>query len=93
MLATSDRFPDKDVVIGVRVGEKRLAIHKDLVRTAGTVRAEIAGTQLEARWDDKLDTARVLQRVGGVDRWEPADFLDSMWFAWYAFYPNTQVRQ
>ncbi|MFE9651256.1 DUF3179 domain-containing protein [Streptomyces sp. NPDC006365] len=91
VLATSDRFRDKDIVIGVRVGDKRLAIHEDLVRTAGTVRAEIAGTQLEARWDDRLDTARVLQRAG--DRWEAADFLDSMWFAWYAFHPNTQVRQ
>lgn len=91
VLANSDRFPDKDVVIGVRVGDKRLAIHKDLVRKAKTVHATVAGTRIEARWDDKLDTARVLQRVG--DRWEPADFLDSMWFAWYAFYPNTQVRQ
>ncbi|MGP4050433.1 DUF3179 domain-containing protein [Streptomyces sp. 2A115] len=93
VLATSDRFPDKDVVIGVRAGDKRLAIHKDLVRTTGTVRAEIAGTQLEARWDDELDTAGVLQRAGAGDPWEIADHLDSMWFAWYAFYPNTQVRQ
>ncbi|MBT2401517.1 DUF3179 domain-containing protein [Streptomyces sp. ISL-100] len=91
VLASSDRFPDKDVVIGVRVGQERLAIHKDLVRKARTVHAEVAGSQLEARWDDRLDTARVFQRVG--DKWEPADFLDSMWFAWYAFYPNTQVRQ
>ncbi|MCP3821602.1 DUF3179 domain-containing protein [Streptomyces sp. A3M-1-3] len=91
VLATSDRFPDKDVVIGVRVGKERLAIHKDLVRKAGTVRATVAGTQLEARWDETLGTARVFQRVG--DQWQPADFLDSMWFAWYAFYPNTQVRQ
>ncbi|MCP3757245.1 hypothetical protein NLX94_20470 [Streptomyces sp. TBY4] len=27
------------------------------------------------------------------DRWQPADHLDAMWFAWYAFYPNGQVRQ
>ncbi|WP_171110295.1 MULTISPECIES: DUF3179 domain-containing protein [Streptomyces] len=76
VLATSDRFPDKDVVIGVRVGQERLAIHKDVVRTAKSVHAEVAGTQVVARWDDRLDTARVLQRVG--DRWEPADFLDAM---------------
>ncbi|MBT2478481.1 DUF3179 domain-containing protein [Streptomyces sp. ISL-94] len=91
VLATSERFDDKDVVIGVRVGAERLAIHKDHVRTARTVRAEIGGIQVEARWDDQLGTARVVQRVG--DRGEPADFLDSMWFAWYAFYPNSQVRQ
>ncbi|MEW2634309.1 DUF3179 domain-containing protein [Streptomyces sp. NPDC048389] len=91
VLAASDRFPDKDVVIGVRVGDERLAIHRDLVRTTGTVRATVGGSQVEAHWDDKLGTARVLQRVG--DQWEPADHLDSMWFAWYAFYPNSQVRQ
>ncbi|WP_435057733.1 DUF3179 domain-containing protein [Streptomyces sp. bgisy060] len=91
VLATSDRFPDKDVVIGVRVGDRRLAIHKDLVRTAKTVRADVGGTLIEARWDEGLDTARVVQRVG--ERWEAADYLDSMWFAWHAFYPNSQVRQ
>ncbi|WP_244206701.1 DUF3179 domain-containing protein [Streptomyces swartbergensis] len=91
VLATSDRFQDKDVVIGVRVGTERLSIHKDLVHKARTVRADLAGTQVEARWDDQLGTARVVQRAG--ERWEPADFLDSMWFAWYAFYPNSQVRQ
>ncbi|MEV0170385.1 DUF3179 domain-containing protein [Streptomyces sp. NPDC050803] len=91
VLVTSDRFPDKDVVIGLRVGEQRLAIRKELVRTAGTVHVQVAGTQVVARWDERLATARVLQRVG--EKWEPADSLDSMWFAWYAFYPNTQVRQ
>ncbi|NUP39793.1 MAG: DUF3179 domain-containing protein [Streptomyces sp.] len=90
VLASSGRFADKDVVIGVRVGKGRLAIHKDLVRTAKTVRAEVAGTRVEAHWDDRLGTARVVQQVG--QRWEPADFLDSMWFAWYAFHPSSQVR-
>lgn len=90
VLATSDRLADKDVVIGVRVGKERLAIDKDLVRAHGTVRAEVGGTPVEARWDDKLGTAHVVQQEG--ERWEPADFLDSMWFAWYAFYPNGQVR-
>jgi hypothetical protein len=90
VLASSDRFADKDVVIGVRVGKERLVIRKDLVRTHRTVRAEVGGTRVEVRWDDRLGTARVVQQVG--ERWEPADFLDAMWFAWYAFYPNAQVR-
>ncbi len=90
VLATSGQLADKDVVIGVRVGKERLAIDKDLVRTARTVRADVAGTRVEARWDDRLGTAHVVQQVG--EGWEPADFLDSMWFAWYAFYPNGQVR-
>lgn len=90
VLATSDRFDDKHVVIGVRVGGGRLAIDKDLVRTNRIVRADAGGTAVEARWDEKLGTARVLQRAG--DRWVSADFLDAMWFAWYSFYPNSQVR-
>ncbi|MFJ6944098.1 DUF3179 domain-containing protein [Streptomyces wuyuanensis] len=90
VLATSDRFDDKHVVIGVRVGGGRLAIDKDLVRANRIVRADVGGTQVEARWDEKLGTARVVQRDG--DRWVSADFLDAMWFAWYSFYPNSQVR-
>ncbi|WP_432196578.1 DUF3179 domain-containing protein [Streptomyces sp. bgisy027] len=86
VLATSDRFDDKHVV----VGGGRLAIDKDLVRANRIVRTDVGGTQVEARWDEKLGTALVLQRDG--DRWVPADFLDSMWFAWYFFYPNSQVR-
>ncbi|MFI1940872.1 DUF3179 domain-containing protein [Streptomyces purpureus] len=90
VLASSDRLADKHVVIGVRVGTQTLAIDKELVRTAGTVQADIAGTRVQARWDDRLDTARVFQQAG--ERWEPADFLDAMWFAWYSFHPTTQVR-
>ncbi|WP_267246008.1 DUF3179 domain-containing protein [Streptomyces sp. PR69] len=90
VLASSDRFADKDVVVGVRVGAERLAIPKDVVRTKGVVRAEAGGVLVEARWDDRLGAARVVQQAG--ERWEPADHLDSMWFAWYAFYPSGQVR-
>ncbi|MBW1597444.1 DUF3179 domain-containing protein [Streptomyces sp. JJ38] len=90
VLASSDRFGHKDVVVGVRVGEERLAIDKQLVRANGTVRADLGGTPVEARWDEELGTARVFQRAG--DRWVEADFLDAMWFSWYAFYPDTRVR-
>jgi hypothetical protein len=90
VLATSDRLADKDVVIGVRIGKEQLAIRKDLIRTAKNVQTNVAGTRVEARWDDQLGTARVVQRVG--QRWEPADLLDAMWFAWYAFHPHSQVR-
>lgn len=91
VLARSDRFPDKEVVIGARVGREHLAIRKELVRRAKVVQATVAGTRIEARWDERLATARVFRQTG--ERWQPADHLDAMWFAWYAFYPNTQVRQ
>jgi hypothetical protein len=84
---TDDRFRSKDVVLGVRGGDQQLAIPKDLVRRDKTVEAEVGGATLVARWDDALGTARVVHAGTG----ESADFLDAMWFAWYAFYPGTAV--
>jgi hypothetical protein len=84
---TDDRFPPKTVVIGVRSGDRQLAIHKDLVRRERTVEAEVGGTAVRAEWDDALETARVLRTDGS----EYADFMDAMWFAWHAFYPQTKV--
>ncbi|MGH3948906.1 MAG: DUF3179 domain-containing protein [Pseudonocardiaceae bacterium] len=84
---TDDRFPPKDVVVGVRHGDAQLAVHRELVRHEKTVEATVGGLPIRAVWDDKLDTARVVRGDGG----EQADFLDAMWFAWYAFYPDTEV--
>lgn len=84
---TNDRFPNKDIVIGVRVGDRQLAIHKELVRRKEKVSARIGGTRVTARWDERLATARVFSGEGD----DLADFLDSMWFAWYAFYPTTEI--
>jgi hypothetical protein len=85
--STDDRLPPKEVVVGVRSGDEALAIRKDLVRQRGTVEADVGGRRIRARWDPELDTARVLRAGDG----EPADFLDAMWFAWHAFYPEGEV--
>ncbi|MDN3026200.1 hypothetical protein [Streptomyces sp. S.PB5] len=55
-------------------------------RTASTspVRTAAADTRVQTRWDAQFWTARVVRQVG--ERWEPADFLDVMWFAWHAFH-------
>lgn len=84
---TDDRFPPKHVVMGVRAGNERLAIDKNLVREEGTVEADVGGTTVRAEWDDALATARVLREDGSE-----ADFMDAMWFCWYAYYPDTRVR-
>lgn len=84
---TDNRFRDKDVVVGVRAGQDRLVIVKDRVRRDGTVRVDVGGTPWLVRWDDRLATATVAHANTG----EPADFLDAMWFAWYALYPETRV--
>lgn len=87
--ARDDRYPAKDVVVGVRAGDGRLAIHKGHLRRARTIETHSGGIPVRAHWDTQLDTARVEQHVRGA--WESADYLDAMWFAWYAFYPHTEV--
>ncbi len=87
-LRNSDtRLGDKEVVVGVRAGSDRLAIHKDPIRLDGSTDVEVGGVPWRALWDNELGTARVVHAVTG----EPADFLDAMWFAWYAFYPDTRL--
>lgn len=83
---TDNRLPPKDVVIGVRAGDQQVAIHKELIRREGSVRTTIGTTRVRADWDTDLDTARV--EVSGGDQ---HTVMDAMWFAWYAFYPNTEV--
>ncbi|MPZ61200.1 MAG: DUF3179 domain-containing protein [Propionibacteriales bacterium] len=87
VLNSDDRFDPKEVVVGVRSGNAQLAIPKELIRERGRVDTELGGTRLRATWHDALDTAQVVRRDDG----DPADFLDAMWFAWYAFYPDTKV--
>jgi hypothetical protein len=90
VLATDDRLPAKDVVIGIRAGRARLAILKERIRRAGTITTQAGGARFTAHWDDRLGTARVVRDVSGRQQ-EPADAFDAMWFAWYAFHPDTEV--
>ncbi|MGH3863800.1 DUF3179 domain-containing protein [Actinokineospora sp.] len=85
VLATDNRFPAKEVVIGISTGERTVAVHRELVRRARSVPVALAGAHVTAVWDEALDTVRVT----GTD--DAADVLDAMWFAWYAFHPDTQV--
>jgi hypothetical protein len=122
VLEESDRLPPKEVVVGVKAGDRRVAICKDRIEEVGTLPLDAGRTPLLALWDERLATARLFVR-GAPGRtlrfregewrdatgslWEadgravdgplqgarlrPADFLDVMWFAWYAFYPETEV--
>ncbi len=122
VLEESDRFGPKEVVVGVKAGEARVAIRKDRIQAAGALPLEAGRTPLLALWDERLATARIfVRRVRGRTlrfreggrrdstgslwdpsgravagplaggRLRPADFLDVMWFAWYAFFPETEV--
>jgi hypothetical protein len=122
VLAESDRFGSKEVVVGVKAGDARLAVRKRRIERARNLPLSAGGTPLLAIWDDNLATPRVfLRRARGRtlhfhegehrdaagSTWDPtgratdgplagaqlppATFFDVMWFAWYAFYPDTGV--
>lgn len=122
VMGESDRFEPKEVVIGVKSGEERLAVRKSRIERERTLPLDLAGRPLLAVWDENLASARVfIRRIGGRtlrfrkgelrdatgSSWNAAgraldgalagsqlplaDFLDVMWFAWYAFFPDTDV--
>lgn len=62
VLRTSRRFGSKEVFVGVRSGERRLAMLKSTIRERKVLPVEAGQTPLLAIWDDELETARVLVR-------------------------------
>lgn len=127
VLHESDRFPAKEVLVGVKLDSARMAVRKGTLRERGVVE-ESMGEQLVALlYDPELDVGRayVADAGGSVVRLrrgdEPGRYVDAlsrtvfdasgsavsgplagrrlervasydvMWFAWAAFFPDTQV--
>lgn len=85
----SDRFAPKDVVVAAQLGDRTAAVAKDAVSRRGRIEFTLADVPLVAVWDDPLGAARVQRRDG---KQTPAvAHFDVMWFAWYAFHPDTKV--
>ena len=85
---TSDLFPAKERVIGVRVGEhvkaypfSELASHPELI-----LRDTFKGKPLHIHYDVLNDVARITDEDGNL---YPSHTM--YWFAWYAFHPKTAV--
>jgi hypothetical protein len=124
VLYEDQRFGPKEVVVGVKVGEDRLAIPKETALKKGAWNLALAGQPLVAVRDPALETVWVFSRqlegqtlsfqfdvgnplrdqnggawhrVGPVlegpsgARLPAVTFYDAMWFAWYAFFPDTEV--
>jgi hypothetical protein len=125
VMARSNRFPEKKVVVGVKVDHAVLALPKAEAASAGVVNFTLGGLPLVALYDKELDAVSVFARQHGgqeltflrrgeeiVDaqtattwsaggrgmrgklagaqlKWVTS--FDVMWFAWYAFYPETKV--
>lgn len=126
VLAEDDRFDPKDVFLGAKLGDARLAVHKERALAEPVIMSELDGTPVVFLHDPELATSRAF--VAG-DAGEPLDLVpadapgqyrdqssgavwdswgrpvagengteltriltyDVMWFAWFAFFPNTQV--
>ncbi|MFQ5899217.1 MAG: DUF3179 domain-containing protein [Candidatus Methylomirabilia bacterium] len=125
VMARDDRFPSKEVVVGVKANGAQLAILKRELRAETVASMDLGGLPLAAFYDPGLDMVRMYVRRaaatvlsfrsdGGriVDEvtgapWTPDGrctegrlagtrlrrlaAYEVMWFAWYAFYPQTQM--
>ncbi|MGH2377076.1 MAG: DUF3179 domain-containing protein [Candidatus Limnocylindria bacterium] len=84
-----DRFLQKKVVVGVRENGAALAIPKAEMAERREASAEVGSRKIVALYDEELDAVSVLDR----DTTEPLVAYDVMWFAWYAFNPETAVLE
>ena len=83
--AESDAFSTKEVVTGVSLNNKYLAIHKEFLKKKGEVTQEFAGEEVLIQYDKKLDVIQVF--IG--EKQLPS--FDVYWFAWYAYHPDTEI--
>lgn len=86
-LNKDNRLPNKTVVVGVR-DEKgnAVAVLKDFLRKQKTVEASLGEKRVVLTYDEELDSHKAtFKETGGQ-----INSFDAMWFAWVAFYPNTQ---
>lgn len=87
-----DRLPPKEWVLGIFVGDARKAYAFSTLDRAlggaasGRVHDRIAGQEVEIRYDRTHRTATAFDAQG---RALPS--VMGYWFAWFAFYPDTQV--
>ncbi len=59
---------------------------KELKKRSSQFTDEFQGEQYEVYYDDRNQTARILDASGNE---LPA--LIAFWFAWYAFHPDTEI--
>jgi len=87
----NDRFEKKEVMIAGRVGDKPFAILKSTLAEEHSINFTLGERSLVAMYDEDLDTARVYMEEDGELIF--VNSYDVMWFAWYAFFPETMVYE
>lgn len=97
VMNSDGRFGDKEVVMAGRINETPFAVLKSSVRDKESMELEVAGEKLIAIYDSSLDTVRIFKSPGiekdnlNFEELELVNTFDVMWFAWVAFYPETEV--
>lgn len=82
----SDRLPVKALVLGVKTDKGARAYPLSaLAATRGAIKEKVGGKQFTLEYDREARSVRVTEAEEGVE-WTYA-----MWFAWYAFQPETEV--
>ncbi len=85
-----EQFERKEVMIAGRVKEHPFAIPKAVLAEEKSISFTVDEYSLVANYDEDLDTARIF-----IDDGEETfvNSYDVMWFAWYAFFPETTVYE
>lgn len=82
----SDRFPPKQRVLGLWSGDNFLAMPLSLTKTRiGEFDVTVGGKTARLAANDTSGTIRVVKADDGIQ------WMYSLWFAWYAFHPETAV--
>ena len=82
----SDRLPTKERVLGVIVGEKVRAYPRSAFSETNTrVEENIDGKSIVVEFMPSADSLRVVAADEGVH------WMYSLWFSWFAMYPETEV--
>ena len=92
LLNKDDRLPQKEVVVAIYgPNGAHAAIKKSSVSTQNPKTIELGGQMFTAVYDEILQTVKVYEGKNGDG--ELADYLDSMWFAWAAYFPDTELYE
>lgn len=86
--AQSSRYHPKERVLGVVVGEIYKAYPFTELAKIGSspLRDKVAGVDVTIEFDADKRSGQVLDKSG-----KPLNAINSYWFAWYAFHPDTEV--
>lgn len=83
----SEKFHPKELVMGViREGKQKAWPFSEMRKVGGTIKDTLQGKPVTVQFDDENQTARLINAEG-----KEMPTVISFWFAWYAFYPETEV--